>query len=64
MQICDGNAVESNFYRDSGSHQTVKESRGSGNCSGSDGGNKVYRHQAHQFRDWAPDLWSSFEYRY
>ncbi|WAL73453.1 hypothetical protein OU787_19200 [Kitasatospora sp. YST-16] len=70
VQICDGdadgNAVESNFYRDNGSHQTIKESRGNGNCtgSGSDSGNKVYRHQAHQFRDWAPDLWSSFEYRY
>lgn len=69
-RICDGdsdgNAVETNFYRDNGSHQTVLESRGNGNCSGSgsDASNRVYRHQAHQLRDWAPDLWSSFEYRY
>ncbi|MER7704163.1 hypothetical protein ABTX81_14820 [Kitasatospora sp. NPDC097605] len=69
-QICDGdadgNAVETNFYRDNGSHQTAKESRGSGNCtsSGSDYGNLVYRHQAHQIRDWVPDSWSGFEYRY
>lgn len=68
-KICDGdsdgNYVESNYYRDSGSHGTVAEHSGVGHCNASGNStNLVYRHQAHQIRDFAPDAWSSFEYRY
>ncbi|MDV9187293.1 hypothetical protein R6L23_03510 [Streptomyces sp. SR27] len=69
VQICDGdadgNAVESNYYRDSGGHGAVQEYSGSGNCESSgSSSDHVYRHQAHQMRDFAPDSWSSWEYRY
>ncbi|MGW9454004.1 hypothetical protein [Streptomyces sp. NPDC055632] len=69
VRICDGdadgNAVESNYYRDNGNHATVQEHSGKDNCEDSGAStNKVYRHQAHQIRDFAPDLWSSWEYRY
>lgn len=68
-KICDGdadgNSVESNYYRDSGSHGAVQEHSGNGHCNASGNStNLVYRHQAHQIRDFAPDAWSSFEYRY
>ncbi|MER5811765.1 hypothetical protein ABT143_26865 [Streptomyces sp. NPDC002033] len=62
----DGNAVASNFYRDNGEHGEVVAYGGKGNCaeSGAVAWNRVYRHQAHQIRDFAPDAWSSWEYRY
>ncbi|MFJ3841957.1 hypothetical protein ACWGHM_39640 [Streptomyces sp. NPDC054904] len=62
----DGNSVASNFYRDNGLHGKVIESQGKGYCedSGDIPYNKVYRHQAQQIRDFAPDAWSSWEYRY
>ncbi|MFE4633103.1 hypothetical protein ACFRJ1_06955 [Streptomyces sp. NPDC056773] len=68
VRICDGdadgNAVESNYYRDNGNHGAVREYSGKGNCEDAgSASSKVARHQAHQIRDFAPDSWSSWEYR-
>ncbi|MER5811766.1 hypothetical protein ABT143_26870 [Streptomyces sp. NPDC002033] len=62
----DGNAVASNYYRDQGQHGNVIVYSGKGNCetSATFPTDLIYRHQAHQIRDFAPDAWSAWEYRY
>ncbi|MFJ3841956.1 hypothetical protein ACWGHM_39645 [Streptomyces sp. NPDC054904] len=69
VKVCDGdadgNAVASNYYRDQGPGKVIVYS-GKGTCEQTANyqTDKIYRHQAQQIRDFAPDAWSSWEYRY